>query len=541
MDHNLPITIGSWAVAILPMVALLVMLVFLKWGAGVSGIATLGLTLVTAIFFFNTPMDTVFVGIGKGLWDALFVLLVVWTALLLYQVTLHAGAFEAIRQGVQEYSKNYLFLVLAFGWVFASFLQGVAGFGAPIAIVAPLLIGIGVKPIPAVVIPLIGHIWAKMFGSLGTGWIVTTNLVQLDSEPLTLLYTSLLLWITDLTAGLMICWLFAKWDGIKEGIWAVLILSLIQGGGQIIVTQINPVLGSFVPSIFAMGALILLTKWNRYSESSGLEEKTTILQDPDEEEESEQENRADLSLHQALMPYYVLTVLSVVMLGIPAISDFLGQFELSFSFPEVGTGYNYVTEAVEAYSPLTLFTHPGFYLLISSIFGYIWFKSKNAYKDEALPEMGKGLVDDATGSTISILVFLAVSQLLEHSGQNTVLAIGIGTIAPPAVYAALSGWIGIFGAFMTSSNTTANILFVPLQSSVVSSMGSLSINQIIASQSAGAAIGNAIAPANIVIGASTAGIEGDTSGILKSSLVFTVITGVLVSVVSLIFYFIFPA
>lgn len=163
MDHNLPITIGSWAVAILPMVALLVMLVFLKWGAGVSGIATLGLTLVTAIFFFNTPMDTVFVGIGKGLWDALFVLLVVWTALLLYQVTLHAGAFEAIRQGVQEYSKNYLFLVLAFGWVFASFLQGVAGFGAPIAIVAPLLIGIGVKPIPAVVIPLIGHIWVFFY------------------------------------------------------------------------------------------------------------------------------------------------------------------------------------------------------------------------------------------------------------------------------------------------------------------------------------------------------------------------------------------
>lgn len=109
----------------------------------------------------------------------------VWPALLLYQVTKHAGAFEAIRLGIQEHSRNRLFLVLAFGWVFASFLQGIAGFGAPIAIVAPLLIGLGVRPIMAVVIPLIGHAWANMFGTLAVSWHATRLVVDLQDAPLT--------------------------------------------------------------------------------------------------------------------------------------------------------------------------------------------------------------------------------------------------------------------------------------------------------------------------------------------------------------------
>ncbi|HSI68393.1 MAG TPA: L-lactate permease, partial [Planococcus sp. (in: firmicutes)] len=132
MDHNLPITIVYWLIALLPLAALLVMLVLLKWSAPVSGGIALAIALVTSFWLYQAPFDAVMVGIGKGAWDAFFILLVVWPALILYQVTTHAGAFTAIRQGIQEYSKNYLFLVLAFGWVFASFLQGIAGFGAPI-------------------------------------------------------------------------------------------------------------------------------------------------------------------------------------------------------------------------------------------------------------------------------------------------------------------------------------------------------------------------------------------------------------------------
>ena len=205
------------------------MMVWVGWSGAVSGGIALALSLGVAFIFFNVPWDTALVGIGKGAWDAFFILLVVWPALLVYQVADKAGAFKAMRKGIEQYSQNYLFLVLAFGWIFSSILQGIAGFGAPIAIVTPLLIGLGVKPYMAIVISLIGHAWGKMFGTLAIGWIATLNVVDIENQAESLLYHGILLWIPNLLGGFIICYLFAKWKGIRA-VWPfVLVVSLIQG------------------------------------------------------------------------------------------------------------------------------------------------------------------------------------------------------------------------------------------------------------------------------------------------------------------------
>jgi len=102
------------------------MLIILRWSASKSGVVLL-LSLATGFIFFQTPLETALVGMGKGLWDALVILLVVWAALIFYQVTFQSGAFTSIRKGIQKYNENYLFLILAFGWVLTSFLQSIAG------------------------------------------------------------------------------------------------------------------------------------------------------------------------------------------------------------------------------------------------------------------------------------------------------------------------------------------------------------------------------------------------------------------------------
>lgn len=537
MDHNLPISIGYWLAALAPLAALLIMLVVLEWSGPVSGWLALLLAVISGYFLFDTPLDTLFVGGGKGIWDALFVLLVVWTALLLYQVSAKADAFSTIREGVLTFSKNYLFITLAFGWVFASFLQGVAGFGAPIAVVAPLLVGIGVKPVFAVVIPLIGHNWANMFGSLGVSWLATVQIVDIENQMLAAVLTSILLWILNFLAGLFITYLYGKWKGVKEGLPMVLIISGIHGIGQVALSMINPVLSTFVPSIIAMGALYFLSNWNRYSEKSNVE--TNILK---EESESQEEGESVLSLMDAVLPYIVLTVISIIGLAIPSITEFLEQFSISFGFPEVTTGYDYTVAATEAYSPLTFLTHPGFYILVSAIFGYVWYKAKGAYekKSGSLGNILKGLWEEAQGTTISIIGFLVMAQILEHSGQTPVLALGIAAVAPPIVYAALTNWIGVVGAFMTSSNTSSNILLAPLHASVATSMEGLGLELAIAGQSAGGALGNVVAPANIVLGASTAGIDGQTSDILKYTLRYTILSGIIISLVIIGLFLVSP-
>ncbi len=542
METDIPITLLSWLVAFLPLVLLFVLLVFVGWSAPVSAGATLVVTILTSMLLFQSPLDTVGVAIVKGLWDALFILLVLWGALFMYHVIRKAGGFEAIRKGIEDYTENYLFLALAFGWVFVSFLQGVAGFGAPIAIVAPLLVGIGFKPLYAVILPLIGLNWANVFGSLGSSWLAMQPLVEFNSEPLALLLSGILLWVADIMAGFLIAWLYGRGQAIKEALPMILIISLIQGGGQVIALQFNFILGSFVPSIIAMGAMLLLTRWDRYSEPTDIETDMLVEEDAEEEQEGpDEEDVSDLSLLEAMTPYIVLTVVAVVAVGIPQVSEFLNQFAISFSVSEVSTGFGYVTEGEQAYSPLEIFTHPGMFLLISGIFAYFWFKSKGAYEnnDQLGKDIWQGLYSDALDSTLAIPGFLMISQLLEHSGQNFVLAMGVAMIAPPVVYAALSTWIGVAGAFMTSSSTSSNVLFAPLHQSAVDLMNALSIEQVIASQSAGGAIGNAIAPANVVVGTSTVGVEDDQhSTIYRYGGIYVIISGIIITILSVIMYYI---
>ncbi|GAB3792421.1 L-lactate permease [Virgibacillus kimchii] len=533
MDSNLPVDILHWSLAILPLVLLLIMLVGLKWSGGVSGWIAMAVATIVGFFMFQAPLDNLAVGFGKGLWEAFFILLVVWPALLLYQATNDAGAFKVIREDIQKHSQNYLFLILGFGWVFASFLQGVAGFGVPIAVVAPLLIGIGVKPVMAVVIPLIGHAWANMFGTLAVGWIATVNTVQIEEQTLTLFYTALLLWIPNLLAGLMISWLHGRWKGVKEGFLAVIIISVIHGGGQLGMVFADPILSTFVPTILAFGALFGLSKMKRYSERSKLDEETDVM----EEKSNDDEEKPNISLHQAFMPYYVLTVLTIIMLGIPFIKDFLELFEVGPPFPAAETGYGFEMESVESYSPIAPFTHPGFYLLIAFIFGYFWYKRFNLYGEKPIKNIFSGSKDNALGASIAIAGFLTMTMIMENSGQTNVLALGIAEVSPPAVYVALANVLGIIGSFMTSSNTSSNVLFAPLHGSVANSMDNLTLPIVIAAQSAGGAIGNVISPANIVLGTSTAGIQGKESEVYKRTLIYVVISGLLVSAGAILIFF----
>lgn len=535
MDNHLPVDLLHWLMAIAPLVLLLIMLVAFRWSGGVSGWIAMAIASLFSFVAFQAPIDNIAVGFGKGLWEAFYILLVIWTALLLYHVTDQSGSFKVIRHEIQSYSENNLFLVLGFGWVFASFLQGVTGFGAPVAIVAPLLVGIGVRPVAAVVIPLIGHAWANTFGTLGVAWIATLNVVDIENQALTAIFSGILLWIPNLVAGFAICWIFAKGKGIKEGWIAVVVISIIHGGGQLALATVNAELSAFLSTIVALGALFLLGKMKRYSQKSDLDAHTNILKGMNEKGEE----KPNISIHQAFMPYYVLAVLTIIMLGITPISNFINQFSFGFPFPAVETGYGFTVGAVDAYSAMTPFSHPGFFLLISFVFGYFWYRHLGLMQKGKTRNIFAGLKNSTLGATLAITGFLTMAMIMETAGQTEVIATGIAEVSSPAVYVAMANVIGIIGSFMTSSNTASNVLFSPLHGAVVDSASRLTMPAVIAAQQVGGAIGNAISPANVLLGTSTAGIQGKESEVLKQTLVFAVIAGVIASIVAVLLYFIF--
>ncbi|MEX2573890.1 MAG: L-lactate permease, partial [Balneolaceae bacterium] len=406
-ETQLPIDITHWILAFAPLLTLLIFLILLRWKAPEAGPIGLFVAAAIAIFFYRTPAETLAVAGGKGVWDAIFILYVVWPALLLYQITERAGAFDALRKGIEKFSSNELFLVLAFGWVFASFLQGISGFGTPIAVVAPLLLALGVRPLYAVIIPLIGHAWANMFGTLAVGWLATLQVIELENLVETAFQTAILLWLPNLAAGFTIAWLFGRMAAIRHSWPMVLIISLIHGGGQLALVLWDPILSTFLPSSLALVVLYPLSRWDRYDKRAETIEERPAMKEQQTQEENvpegesageQEEAEPIMGLWMAGMPYIILTFAAIFALVIPPVEQALEQVEVGLPFPAVETGYGHENEAEEPYSPFTPLTHPGTFLLVATAGGWAIYRYKGYYSEWAEREETSGIWSGLTGN-----------------------------------------------------------------------------------------------------------------------------------------------
>lgn len=536
---QLPVDLLHWALALLPILALAVLMVNLHWTAQQAGAAGIFIAAGVAYFIFDAPAETLAVAGAKGVWDALFILYVIWPALLLYQIMNQAGGYEALRQGITRMSRNELFIIVALGWVFASFLQGIDGFGTPIAVVAPLLVAFGVRPVYAVAIPIIAHIWAKFFGTLGVGWLATLKVVDLNEATIvaTAYQSGLLIIIQAVLGGFTVVWMYGRWPAVRHAWPLVLIIAAIQGVGQTFTALVDPVLAAFIPATAAMFALYPLSRWRRYAEPA------TDIVDRPAMRESHLDGAADkappMGTGMSLFPYVLLTVLALGTSMIDPIKNALGSFKFGLPFPEVTTGYGVTNAAVQSYSTLAPLTHPGASLLVTCIATWLLYLAHGFYRAWAVTTkteqkgIVRGLIESAVPASVPIVTFLVMAGLMNHSGQNDTLALGISAIAPAYAFAFLSNGIGVIGAFTTSSSTSSNVLFSDLQVTLARLKG-LPEATILAAQSAGGAIGNAIAPANIVMGASTAGISGQEGAVLRKTLPWTLLAFLLTGVATVL-------
>ncbi|RJQ53589.1 MAG: L-lactate permease [Actinobacteria bacterium] len=525
-----PVTLVNWLLAFLPLAVLIVLLLVFKWTAAQAGSAGFFVALAVARLVFQSGLETVSIATAKGIWDGIFILYVVWPALLLYQVNERAGAFDVFRETVEGFTKSRLILVLAFGWVFASFLQSVAGFGTPIAIVAPLLVEIGVAPIPAVVIPLIGQAWANMFGTLGVPWLALLKVVSLQDPSQAAFVGAALLWLPNAFAGVVIAWIYGRTRGLVRALPVIATISLIQGGGQLLLSQVDPVISNFVPNTVALFLVLGLVLLPAYREEDAF--KSEILTGG--ESQLPPRLRGRLGFGASILPYLVLVGVSLLALLVPAASDLLGRLTVGFPFPESRTGLGVVVEAAPDYGAFAPFQHPGTFLLVATAFAYVLFRKRGLFEPGAERQVLRATTKNALPASVAILAFLTLSKLMDHSGMISLLANGLAAVSPAPVYAFLSNLIGALGGFMTSSTTASNILLGPLQAGTARALA-LSTSVVMGAQSAGAAIADAISPANIVLGTGTAGVPGREGEVLKYTLVWVLVTAALIGAGTLMF------
>ena len=119
----LPVSPASVLAALLPILVLLALLMWRGWSTSSAAPVALAVAALVAVMLFRTPLETIAVASGKGIWDAIFILYIVWPALILYRVANGANAFQAIQRGVLRLIPAPLLVILVFAWLLASFIQ----------------------------------------------------------------------------------------------------------------------------------------------------------------------------------------------------------------------------------------------------------------------------------------------------------------------------------------------------------------------------------------------------------------------------------
>ncbi|RLM63722.1 L-lactate permease [Halorubrum sp. Atlit-26R] len=554
MTAVLPVNATYVGLALVPLALLLFTLVVLRWRAHEAASVGMFSAAAVALTAYGMPVEALSVASAKGVWDAVFVLYVILPALVFYHVIERADGFEALRTRITSFTDNELFLVLAFGWVFVSFMQSISGFGTPIVVVAPLLLALGVKPVYSVAIPLIGHAWANTFGTLGVAWLALVQVTEMQSVAVTALALAVLLWIPNLIAGFSIAWIYGRMDAVRYAAPMILVVSLIHGGGQLAaVTVIPPEFANFFAATVGLLALGPLAMWSRYaSATDAIGERLVMTENvsPAAAEgdgtgavadggvatpaEAAEPDEGLMGLPLAALPFAALAAIAFVTAVVTPLGDALGSLQVGLRFPEISTGLGVVTEATAPYSPFSPLSHPGTFLLVSALVAFVAYRRGGHYEDAAARAEAdrsgftRAVLATAIPASIAVISFLVMAKLMDHSGQVLVLAEGTASVATPNTYGFLSPLIGSLGAFMTSSNTASNILFGGLQQQTAAQLGGISEALILGGQSAGGAIGNAISPGNVILGTTAAGIVGREGDVLRVTIPWVAAVGALV-------------
>ena len=503
-------------VASIPILVILVLMIGFQWGAAQASAAGYLAAFFIATLVFGAGPEAMAFAHSKAFILTLDVLFIIWSAFLMYRVAEEAGAIKTIGRLLPSLTSDHGMQALLIGWVFASFLQGAGGFGVPVAVTAPLLIGLGFSPLSAVIIPSIGHGWAVTFGSMGSSFnamLSATGLTAPTLAPLSALFLGLACVLT----GPMIAHAAAGWAGVKRLLLPALVIGAVMGTVQLSVVAGAGLwnLGAFAGGLAGLTVSLWVVRWGAAGMGVDRSERKSLL--------------------LALSAYIILIIFTVVLLLIPPIKDWLDQISIQIHFPETVTALGYVSPA-GTNRPIHIFSHAGAILVYTSLVSYLIYHRAGMY----LPGAGKSIlcmtVRNLMSSSVSIALMVAMATMMQQSGMTEALAKGLAD-AVGMGFPLIAPWIGGIGAFMTGSNTNSNVVFAGLQKRTAELL-SYSVPAILAGQTAGAAIASVAAPTKIVVGTSTAGMEGKEGEVLRSLLGYTALLVMFTSLLTVLASFI---
>ncbi len=520
-----------------PIVVILVAMVFFKKSAALAGSIGFVVTaaLVTLVFGFPTLAETMaesmaetgiaadsFAVLWRGMvgsvseagFTAATILWIIFGALCLHQLQMITGAIESLREAIGALSDDPRVVAILIAWFFTLFIEGAAGFGTPIALAAPFLVGFGFRPLEAVTIALVGHSVGVSFGAVGTPvmpQIAVTEFTGPEIARVTGEFHAVLGAIM-LAIVLVIVTRRARKEGkelARIGGWFALAAASFLVPMWAISRWVGPELptmgGAVIGAIIFIGALRL---------QGGTPQKNAPQKNASQNDTNETSTSDGPSLLQAVSPYAVVIGLILFTRLIPPVQSALQSVEWSWQFFGIFSG---------SFAPLY---HPGTILVLGFLMGGLFQGATKAQLKEALQKALKMLVP----VTIALVAMLAISRLMVHGHMIDVLA-GAAASTAGQGWPVLAPFVGVLGTFVTGSATASNILFTDFQIATAHQL-ELDGLRLVGAQGFGAAVGNIVCPHNIIAGCATVGIAGQEGDVLRRTLgacaIYALLGGVMV-------------
>ena len=531
--HNLTLTC---LVALVPVVSLLVMLAVFRWPAWLATLLGSLLTFALAVWVWHMPLGdgshAYAYGAATGVWNVDWI---TFWGMVLFNVLAVSGVFENFRRWlIAQGSMDVRVQTMLFAWAFGALLEGLVGFGYPWAVVAPILISLGISDLNAIRVAAIANNAPVSYGALGAPIIA---LAAVTGYPLLALSGSVgtVVAVLALLPPWVLLYLVSGWEGVKGGWPLAVVGSLGYIAGQYpVAVHLGPYLPDITGAIVCFAALLALLKvWQpktvlgyggvpvdaalaRQTQSHGLKSGEVL---------------------QAWMPFIVLLIVVAAWTGpwspLPKISWFKAQAvacsALASTCPEKGN-----VTAVFNFAPFI----GGSAILGACTVIVILLLALGRLKGSQLGEVFRRTFHQMWGACLVGVFIFGLAYVFNYSGMAASLAKGFASLG--TAFIIVAPILGFIGVALSGSNTSTNAMFGKFQALVGVQLGMPPL-LLPTLNSVGAEIGKPIAPQTASVGVSTSRFVRKEGDVIRHNMGWTFILLAYLVVIAVACYLLRPA
>lgn len=538
----------TWSaiVALIPILYFFWALAIKKMKGYVAGLTTLLIALLLVVTFYKMPIKTAIMSaVQGGVYGLTPIGWIIITSVFLYKITVKTGQFDIIRSSVLSITEDRRLQALLIAFSFGAFLEGAAGFGAPVAISAALLVGLGFNPLYAAGLCLIANTAPVAFGAIGipitamegpTG-IPAMEISKMVGRQLPFLSVFIPFYLVVMMAGFKKAW---------EVMPAILVSGVTFAITQYLSSNfIGPELPDILSALVSLFALAIFLKFWKpktiYRFSSEQELAATLATNASKRTET---SYTGGQVFKAWSPFLVLTAFislwgipvvkqaitghyegaNVILKGVNALGHALTLMpEVPFLHEKVISGSS--GEAIAAVFKLEILGGAGTAILLASvvtkyILGMSW-------RDWAIT-FGE-TVNEIKYPLLTICAVVGYAYITNSSGMSTTLGMVLaktGALFP--FFSPVLGWLGVF---ITGSDTSANLLFAKLQQVTSTSIGMDPVLAL-AANSSGGVTGKMISPQSIAVACAAVGLAGKESDLLRFTVKHSIFLLLLICIIT---------